>query len=58
MAVDGSEDDKLQVKDILEVEVGDWKQSNDHEKIEPDNPVEVDEATEKVDCQETNKVID
>ncbi|MCJ1468160.1 hypothetical protein MMC07_006788 [Pseudocyphellaria aurata] len=59
LAIDGSEDDELWVKDIPDIEVGDWRRSDGHEEVKPDNPIEVDEATNEIYIPEgINKAID
>lgn len=45
LTVDGSEDTELKIRDLPNIEVGDWHLEEDEEEVQPDDPVEIDEAT-------------
>lgn len=59
LAVDGSEDAELSIKDLPNIEVGDWRLTGT--EAEPEDPVEIDEATgwgEEDNIDDENEAVD
>lgn len=57
LAIDGSEDDELWVKNIPDVEVGDWRRYDEEDEVASMHSAEMEDPTNEIDQDGENEAI-